>query len=47
MFNIQQQVGNGKSVFRKRKEETIISCIQIWHTRLNHSPFIIGKHEKG
>lgn len=48
MYNIQQKVnGNGRNVFKNRKEYTIISCIRIGHTRLNHSLFEIGKHESG
>ena len=47
MYSIQKQVGNGRSVFRNRKEDTIISRIRIGHTRLNHSLFKIGKHKTG
>ncbi len=36
-YIIQQQVGNGRSVFRNRKEDTIISRIQIGHSSLNKS----------
>ena len=47
MYSIQKQVGDGRSVFRNRKEDTIISRIRIGHTRLNHSLFKIGKHKTG
>ena len=47
LYSIQKQVGNGRSVFRNRKEDTIVSRIRIGHTRLNYSLFKIGKHDTG
>jgi len=47
LYSIHNQVGNGRKVFRNRKEDTIISGIRIGHTRLNHSLFKIGKHKTG
>jgi len=47
MYRIQNEVGNGRRVFRNRREDTIISRIRIGHTRLNHSLFKIRKHNTG
>lgn len=45
--SIQQLVGNGRSVYKNRKEDIIISRLRIGHSGLNYSLFKIGKHATG
>ncbi|XP_042577005.1 uncharacterized protein LOC122136668 [Cyprinus carpio] len=47
LYNIQKQVGKGRICFTNRKEDIIITRLRIGHSGLNHSLFIIGKHQSG
>lgn len=40
-----KQKTKGRIIYNNRKEDSIITCIWIWHSTLNYSLFIIGKHE--
>lgn len=47
LYNIQPEVGIGRTECRSRREESIITRLRIGHTGLNSSLKIIGKHPTG
>ncbi len=47
LYNIQKQVGKGRICLNNRREDIIITRLRIGHSGLNHSLFIIGKHQTG
>lgn len=47
LYNVQRQVGAGRMVGWKRREESLITRLRIGHTGLNLSLYKIGKHPTG